>query len=112
MQQTGRKLFTVSADQPSYWRLAGLDNYEDNIWKVAGNFSPEDGDLPGESGLEGQRDLNRQDYLDRRAAAIWLPGAFSPTSIEETTADLTWNQSTSSLTVANGIPTSDGVDYT
>ncbi|MDH3680606.1 MAG: transglutaminase domain-containing protein, partial [Acidimicrobiia bacterium] len=42
---------------------------------------------------------------------IWLPAAFAPAEIVETTANLTWNAESGSLTVANDIPTSDGVDY-
>jgi transglutaminase-like putative cysteine protease len=111
VNQTGVELFTVTADQPEYWRLAGLDTYEDNIWKVAGNFSPESGDLPGQTTLGGQRDEVRQDYSVEALDAIWLPGAFAPSELVDATADVTWNAETSSLTVANDIPTSDGVSY-
>jgi transglutaminase-like putative cysteine protease len=111
VEQTDQVLFVVQADQPSYWRIAGLDTYEDNIWKVAGDFSPEDGDLPGQA-LGGTRQELEQIIQIRSLAAIWLPAAFAPARIVETTADLTWNGETSSLTVSNDIPTSDGVDYT
>ncbi len=111
VDQTNVELFTVTADEPSYWRIAGLDTYEDNIWKVAGNFSPEDGELPGQD-LGGTRTELVQTVNISALAAIWLPAAFAPSSISEATTEVTWNSETSSLTVANDIPNSDGVSYT
>lgn len=111
VEQTGVQLFTVTSERPSYWRLAGLDTYEDNIWKVAGNFSPQDGRLPGQEVQGGTRDDIRQDYSIDALDAIWLPAAFAPAEIVEATANVTWNAETSSLTVANDVVTSDGVDY-
>ncbi|MEL7210595.1 MAG: DUF3488 and transglutaminase-like domain-containing protein, partial [Actinomycetota bacterium] len=112
VQQTDIELFTVASEQPSYWRLAGLDTYDNDIWKVAGNFSPESGQLPGQSVAGGQRDEVIQDFSISALSAIWLPAAFAPAQIENATADVTWNAETSSLTVANDVPSSDGVQYT
>jgi transglutaminase-like putative cysteine protease len=112
VNQTSTQLFTVASEQPSYWRLAGLDTFEGNIWKVAGNFSPEDGKLPGQDTLGGQRDTVLQDFSIDALAAIWLPAAFAPAEIHSTSSDITWNADTGSLTVANDVPSSDGVDYT
>ncbi|MEM7326914.1 MAG: transglutaminaseTgpA domain-containing protein, partial [Actinomycetota bacterium] len=112
VSQTSQELFTVAADEPSYWRIAGLDTYEDDIWKVAGDFSPETGRLPGQRTYEGQTSEVTQDYTISALAAIWLPAAFAPSEIVESTAEVTWNAENSSLTVANGIDNSDGVSYT
>lgn len=112
VQQTDTELFTVTAEQPAYWRLAGLDEYDNDIWKVAGNFSPESGNLPDQALTTGARDEIVQDYSITALSAIWLPGAFAPSEIRDATADVTWNAETSSLTVANDVPSSDGVQYT
>ncbi len=109
--QTSKELFTVAADQPSYWRIAGLDTYEDDIWKVAGDFSPETGRLPGQRDYGGQITEVTQDYSIKALAAIWLPAAFAPAEILGATAEVTWNAENGSLTVANDIEDSDGVDY-
>ena len=111
VDQTNVELFTVTAEEPSYWRIAGLDTFEDDIWKVAGNFSPEDGDLPGQD-LGGNRTELVQSVSIKALAAIWLPAAFAPSSINEASTEVTWNSETSSLTVANDVPDSDGVTYT
>ncbi len=110
VEQRDQVLFTVESPESTYWRIAGLDKYEDNLWKVEGDFSPEDGDLPGQN-LGGQRSELSQKIEIRSLAAIWLPAAFAPARIEETSAELTWNGESSSLTVSNGIDTSDGVIY-
>ncbi|MEM9615225.1 MAG: DUF3488 domain-containing protein, partial [Actinomycetota bacterium] len=112
VQQTDTELFTVAAEQPAYWRLAGLDEYDNDIWKVAGNFSPESGDLPDQASTTASREEIVQDFSITALSAIWLPGAFSPATIEGATADVTWNAETSSLTVANDVSSSDGVQYT
>ncbi len=111
VDQTNVELFTVTAEEPSYWRIAGLDTFEDDIWKVAGNFSPQDGDLPGQD-LGGNRTELVQSVSIKALAAIWLPAAFAPASIGEASTEVTWNSETSSLTVANDVPDSDGVTYT
>lgn len=111
VDQADVELFTVTAEEPSYWRIAGLDTFEDDIWKVAGNFSPEDGDLPGQD-LGGSRTELVQSVNIKALAAIWLPAAFAPASINEASTEVTWNSETSSLTVANDVPDSDGVTYT
>jgi transglutaminase-like putative cysteine protease len=109
--QSDEELFTVASDQPSYWRLAGLDNYEEDIWKVAGNFSPEDGQLPSQDLLGGTRDQIHQEFTVTALSAIWLPAAFTPTEIVRASADITWNAETSSLTVSNSVPSSNGITY-
>lgn len=111
VSQVGTRLFTVTSSQASYWRLAGLDTYENDIWKVAGNFSPEDGELPGRDTQGGVRDEVQQDFSIQALAEIWLPAAYAPSEIVDSSARLTWNAESGSLTVANDIPTSDGVDY-
>ncbi len=110
VEQRDQVLFTVESEESTYWRIAGLDKYEDNLWKVEGDFSPEDGNLPGQD-LGGERRELRQKIEIRSLAAIWLPAAFAPARIEETSAELTWNGESSSLTVSNGIEDSDGVIY-
>jgi transglutaminase-like putative cysteine protease len=112
VDQTTAELFTVTADEPTFWRIAGLDEYENGIWKVAGDFSPEDGELPDQLGTTATVTDVTQEYSITGLSAIWLPAAFSPAEIVEATEQVTWNAETSSLTVANGVPNSDGVAYT
>ncbi len=111
VSQTSQELFTVAADRATYWRIAGLDTYEDDIWKVAGDFSPESGRLPGQRDFDGTVTEVTQDFTVSALRAIWLPAAFAPAEIIDATAEVTWNAENSSLTVANDVDSSDGMSY-
>ena len=110
VDQADTVLFTVAADEASYWRLAGLDTYDSNIWKVSGNFSTQNGELP-QTEYAGVHKDNQQDFSIRALNAIWLPAAYSPSRIIEASDELTWNSESGSLTVSKKIPTSDGIGY-
>ncbi|MFV0523960.1 MAG: DUF3488 and DUF4129 domain-containing transglutaminase family protein [Acidimicrobiales bacterium] len=112
VEQADVELFTVAANQPSYWRLAGLDQYDDFLWTVTGNFTPENSNLPSVDTVGGTRDPVTQTYTIEALDAIWVPAAFTPSRIVDTSTQITWNAETSSLTVANGVDTSDGAVYT
>ena len=121
VQQQNTRLFQVTADRPSYWRMAGLDVYESrnangdptSLWKINASFSQQDGRLPGEAdSLGGQRDDLVQTFQITALNAIWLPAAYAPAEVRDATAAVTWNADTSSLTVANDVPTNNGVEYT
>ena len=112
VEQSNTNLFTVTSPRPAYWRLAGLDTFNDNIWQVSANFSPESGRLPGADLDASERDEIQQRISVQSLSAIWLPAAYAPTEIVDATANVTWNAESGSLTVSNEIPTSDGVEYT
>lgn len=111
-EQSGVRLFTVRSDRPAYWRIAGLDAYEDERWTTKGAFLEEDGDLPGTLPRAGSTVTIRQTFTIEKLAAIWLPAAFAPSAIVESTAPVTWNRDTESLTVDETRETSDGLTYT
>ncbi len=123
-QQTNNELFTVTAGQATYWRIAGLDDYvhygtnkfgQEELkasWQVRASFNSADGDLPIDTDLGGQRDALEQTYNITSLAAIWLPAAYAPTELVETTHPVTWNTENSTLSVPNDVTTSDGVQYT
>ncbi len=106
-------LFTVTADQPAYWRLAGLDAFdsEENVWTIAGDFTPEDGRLPGERSRAGTTQVVLQTFEIEALAQIWLPAAFAPLNLIDSDVDATWNAETSSLTVSQENESSDGFSY-
>lgn len=111
-EQTDVTMFTVVADRPSYWRVAGLDTYEEGFWQTKGKFEPESGRLPGASIPGGNETLLlRQEFQIEALSSIWLPAAFSPSRILESDVPATWNSETSSLTVSSEHSTSDGAVY-
>jgi transglutaminase-like putative cysteine protease len=111
VSQTNEEMFTVTADTRSYWRIAGLDTYSGGIWQVAGDFSRETGVLPGRRTYPIASAPNTQEFAISGLAAIWLPAAYAPSEIITASTEVTWNAESSSLTVAQGIETSDGSEY-
>ena len=111
VEQTDVVMFTVVSEQPSYWRLAGLDTYEDGFWQTKGKFEPESGRLPGAQGEAEDWDTVRQEFKIEALGGIWLPAAFTPSKIVESDVEPTWNSETSSLTVSSDYESSDGATY-
>ncbi len=110
-EQASTQLFTVTADRPSYWRLAGLDNYADGIWSTRGTFEEEEGGLPGALPIAGTTLTINQRFEIEALAAIWLPAAFAPSSITTEDGDVTWNSESNSLSIDSSRDTSDGLVY-
>lgn len=111
-EQRSTRLFTVRSERPAYWRLAGLDEYRDSEWVTRGVFERASGELPGRRPGAGTTITVRQQVTVEALDAIWLPAAFAPSTVLESTADITWNADTGSLTVDGNSDTSDGVSYT
>jgi transglutaminase-like putative cysteine protease len=79
-------VFTVAAQEASYWRLTALDRFDPqrDIWVSSGTYSRTDGDLTTEPGPPG-RVLQQQFEVDGLGGP-WLPGAYSPRWIEADTS--------------------------
>ncbi len=110
--QQNIEMFTVVADRAAYWRLAGLDGFENNNWSTRGNFEERSGDLPGSRTTAGTTEILEQTFSITGLSEIWLPAAFAPDELLDTDgATITWNSEISSLTVDNDRPDSDGLTY-
>ncbi|MEZ5378999.1 MAG: transglutaminaseTgpA domain-containing protein [Acidimicrobiales bacterium] len=110
--QQNIEMFTVVADRPAYWRLAGLDGFSGNVWTTKGGFEKRNGDLPGAATTSGTTATLDQTFTITGLSEIWLPAAFAPSRLLDTgDATITWNAEISSLTVDNERPDSDGLTY-
>lgn len=112
VDQTAVELFQVRAERPAYWRMAGLDLYEDDIWKVFSNFTPTDGSLPGAETRAGTTVAVRQDVTISNLSGEWLPAAYAPRSVEVDEVGVTWNGETGSLITAENGAIVEGLTYT
>ncbi len=110
--QQNIEMFTVVAERPAYWRLAGLDGFTGSVWSTQGNFEERSGDLPGATLTAGTTEFLEQTFTITALDQIWLPAAFAPNQLIDTgDATVTWNAEISSLTVDNDRPDSDGLTY-
>ncbi|NNE95495.1 MAG: transglutaminase domain-containing protein [Acidimicrobiales bacterium] len=99
VNQTDVDLFKVTTSRPSYYRLAGLDTYENGQWLAKGQeSSDEDGDLPGQRPRAGTTELVTQEFEVQALGGDWLPAAFAPTRIDSETG-VNWIADTGSLIV-------------
>lgn len=73
-------LFTVTADQPAYWRLTSLDRFDGGTWSSEGSYTAASGALSRPpAGIATQ--TIRQIYRIQTLGGIWVPAVFSPTQI-------------------------------
>jgi transglutaminase-like putative cysteine protease len=117
VDQKDTPLFTVTADRPAYWRVAGLDTFDEEnaAWSTRLTFEDADGALPGQRNESGDSIVLTQDITIQNLSAIWLPAAFAPSEIIESDDDVTWNTDTASLAIGRGDGdserNSDGLRY-
>lgn len=113
VSQTDTVMFTVVADEPAYWRVVGLDTYDPSksIWKLDATFKSRTGDLPGLAVATSDQYINRQEFDIEALGSIWLPAAYSPTRILQSTAPARWHAETSSLTISDELETNSGTQY-
>ncbi len=109
VEQRDVDLFTVTAEEPSYWRIVGLDTFEDGIWRTKKEFTDEDGRLPGDRGNVGTSVTLNQSFDIQNLADIWLPAAFAPSQISSETG-VKWNAETGTLSSVRD--STDGLSYT
>lgn len=117
VEQQDTNLFTVTSDRPAYWRVAGLDTYneEQAAWSTRLTFENADGPLPGERSATSESITINQQITIENLSAIWLPAAFAPARIVDSPEDVTWNTDTASLAISRGDDdedrNSDGLTY-
>ncbi|HEY7439983.1 MAG TPA: DUF3488 and transglutaminase-like domain-containing protein [Acidimicrobiia bacterium] len=71
-------LFHVKAQRRLYWRLAGLDHFDGNIWGIESEASAVTSELPRRPRPGTIRERFTIDALDGQ----WLPAAYEPTATD------------------------------
>jgi len=117
VEQKDIDLFRVKADRPAYWRLAGLDTYDERgaSWSTTLKFQATAGDLPGLAPTLGSTSVLRQEVEIQKLGTIWLPAAFAPAKVVEASDGVIWNEETASLAISDdkdrADDNSDGLVY-
>jgi transglutaminase-like putative cysteine protease len=111
VEQATVEAFRVEAAAPSYWRITALDAFDGQIWSSSGNYVGVEGRLPSTPDpVPGATRLSQTFHIGA-LDQIWLPAAFEPIAVDSPDADVDWDGDSSSLVVAAGRETSDGLDY-
>jgi transglutaminase-like putative cysteine protease len=111
VQQSNVELFTVQSDQRAYWRLTALDEFDGQIWKSDGSYGSADGSLPKSVDSSASKNLVRQHYRIGNLNSIWLPAAYEPRAVDNTSGDVRYEPATATLIVGNNAPTSNSAAY-
>jgi transglutaminase-like putative cysteine protease len=97
-------LFTVRAPAREYWRIAGLDEFDGQVWRL----SSEGGDVTEGLDDPAGSSVVRQDFEIGPLGERWMPAAYRPVAVEGT--DVLVVSATSTL-VSTG-DTVSNTDYT
>jgi len=81
--QSNVKLFTVLSDQPQYWRVTALDEFDGNSWRSSYSYGSASGSLnPEISSGQGETPSNlKQSFALSDFGTEWLPAAFEATRV-------------------------------
>jgi transglutaminase-like putative cysteine protease len=108
-------LFTVTSARPAYWRLTSLDTFTGQIWESSGKYDSAGGHLSGTL-PPGVPDPGRsaeftQTFTITHLAALWLPAAYVPVSLQTQAFRARYQASSSTLIVDTNLPNSDSQTY-
>jgi transglutaminase-like putative cysteine protease len=111
LEQPDVELFTVRSNEPSYWRLTSLDDFDGATWKSSYGTSDAKGRLP--HALEDDLPVRQVDqrYDIRALAQVWLPAAYEPVTLTAQGGEVDWDKRSSTLIVDKQETTSDGLKY-
>lgn len=109
--QAGTEMFTVQSPERSYWRLTALEDFDGRIWKSSGSFGKAEGALPTAVEADVAEATFEQSFSIEALAAIWLPSAYEPRSLDAPGTEVRYDEDSATLIVDNDIDTSDGLSY-
>ena len=103
------EVFSVRADNRSYWRLTSLDTFNGDIWSSNESYRPARRGLPGVQPDLDSDVFSTQEFTVSSLASIWLPAAYEPQRITGVDAV---SYSADSGSLISRFDTSDGLQYT
>ncbi|MCQ3810817.1 MAG: DUF3488 and transglutaminase-like domain-containing protein [Acidimicrobiia bacterium] len=112
VNQAETLMFSVRADERSYWRLTSLDQFDGQVWTSRADYAARPTQLPSlfQSGSSVRESV--QQFSIEQLGAVWLPAAFEPRSVSSATIDISYEPSSSTLIVGRSLASSDGLSYT
>lgn len=112
VSQRDIEVFRVRSPEPAYWRLTSLEEFTGRIWKSSGSYSEVDGTLPAAVSARIAASTFTQTFDIAALAAIWLPSAYEPRTLEVDGVDVLYDEESATLIVDKDVDTSDGLSYT
>lgn len=113
VEQRDVDLFQVTTERPSYYRLAGLDTFEDGDWVSRGQNAVDErgGTLPGQRPTSGSTQVVNQKFEIQALSGDWAPAAFAPATIIASDVQFSWIAETGSLITDGSVSSISELTY-
>ncbi len=113
VEQRDVDLFQVRTERPSYYRLAGLDTFEDNGWVSRDQSAVDEsgGRLPGQRPTSGTTQVVNQQFEIQSLSGAWAPAAYAPANITSSGVQFSWIAETSSLITDDSVESIAELSY-
>jgi transglutaminase-like putative cysteine protease len=111
VQQRDIEVFTVRANDRSYWRLTSLEEFDGRIWRSSGSFGRADGNLPRAIEQADSVAPIEQVFSIEALAMLWLPAAYEPRTLDAGDAEIRYDEDSSTFIVDRSMEASDGLTY-
>jgi len=110
-QQSDAVMFDVQASQPAYWRLTSLERFDEQrgIWVSEGTYRKVSGELDASPTEGGEGRIDQTVTIDD-LESIWLPSAFTPVSVDNSSVDVSFDDDSSSI-IARGTSLRPDMSY-
>jgi transglutaminase-like putative cysteine protease len=112
VEQPEVEVFTVRADQSSYWRVTSLDEFDGDIWRSSYSTDDAKGRLPRAFDTTAPIETVTQDVTIVALNSVWLPAAYEPVAVDTGDQTTDFDERSSTLMVDRDVATSDGYQYT
>jgi transglutaminase-like putative cysteine protease len=81
-ESPAQQLFTVESNQPTYWRIAGLDQFDGNVWGIAQTQSAPINTLAAAVASTGNTVTIQARFTTTALAGPWVPVAYQPSQVD------------------------------
>ncbi len=103
--------FTVTADEPHYWRLTALEEFDGSQWATSDSYRDAKGSLPTAPEPEGgKRKTVKQVFDIDVLQSIWLPTAYRPGRVRGDGIKASFSDDSGSL--LTDLDSANGLSYT
>lgn len=111
VERSDTEVFQVQSEQPAYWRMTALDDFDGNIWRSSGSYDQVAGPLPTTSRFPPRStDVLTQSFRIQSLSTLWLPAAFEPLAVDSA-VPVRYQQETATLIVDPEATSADGAEY-
>ena len=104
--------FTVDADQPDYWRLTSLDQFDGTTWTSSGEYQNAKGQLPSQLPAGTTTQTLTQTITIKALDPPWMPAAYEPVSVEsDGGTKAIYEAESATLTIGNKVASGTNLTY-